>query len=104
MSDAVVIQAIATAGAVIVVGLPLWFRVRHGVAAAQDAAASSATAVSALGTPNGKGDIVTMLEASLQNQRALMNLAEEHEKLDVARFDAIDKRLETLERGTQVVR
>lgn len=81
MSDAVIVQAIATAGAVVVVGIPLWW--------------NSHVTRQSVGRKNGHG--------TLQDQNAaLIELAQEHEKLDTARFDAIDKRLVALERGTRV--
>ena len=83
MSDAVTVQVIATVGAVAAAAVPIWLQVRK--------------TRNALGRPNGKGDVVTMLESSLENQRALRVLAEEHEKLDVARFDSLDTRLKAIE-------
>lgn len=64
--------------------------------AASDAASSAQTIVSNIGTPNGKGNVVQMLERALKNQDRLSgDLAKLHETVNIVGASVADVRERT---------
>lgn len=87
--------------AIVSIGIPAYLKARsankklddHTAAQAEENARIRDT----LGVKNGHGDIIQMLTTSLMNQGEMIAWTKSHDRADAERFEAVYKRLDSLE-------